>query len=332
MDLSKLLQVEAQKSNPNQKKVEQNRYGFKGFEKGLICRRFVYKPGETYVHDSKIKLCSNGFHFCYRISDVFSHYRKDFERHEFAIVEPLGELLVGSDKAVTNKLKIHRILTPDEVEKLIEREKSIEEDIDIFSLDIIRELQKTYNFAIGGSCALFLQGLTLDRKKGQCDLDIIMPYYQKFVSGGEILSEVEEFNGKGSGNDYAHTCALTTKDGRFLKMDIKVKPEQPYKIVNYKGNDYKVCDIFTILAAKIKYAQEGNKKHEDDVMSLLSFDLNFNKDKVIPEHLQEDYVFNFFGINKFEDTFEVKLQKLKEAEDLLVAQVENTLKELDEED
>lgn len=184
----------------------------------------------------------------------------------------------------------------------------------------------------GGSCALFLQGLTLDRKKGQCDLDIIMPYYQKFVSGGEILSEVEEFNGKGSGNDYAHTCALTTKDGRFLKMDIKVKPEQPYKIVNYKGNDYKVCDIFTILAAKIKYAQEGNKKHEDDVMSLLSFDLNFNKDKVIPEHLQEDYVFNLVGINKFEDTFEVKLQKLKKAEDLLVAQLENTLKELDEED
>lgn len=270
-------------------------FGFKGFKKGLVCRKFQYSINETYVHDGEISLCNRGFHFCYRLSDVFSHYSKNFARNEFAIVEPQGKLLIGNDKAVTNKLKIHRILTPEEIEIILEREQAEEYEKDVFCLDLVYELQQKYNFAIGGSCALFLQGLTLERKKGQTDFDIIMPYYQRFTGSGELVDEIEEFNGKPSGNDYSHTFALTAKDGRFIKLDVKIKPEQTYKIVSYKGKEYKVCDIMTILAAKIKYAQEGNKKHQEDIMSLLLFDKGCSSNKNEPEYLKEDYILKLLG-------------------------------------
>lgn len=257
-------------------------YAFKGFKKGLVCtpgwnKKFEYKLGETYVHDGRIGLCSAGFHYCYRMSDVFSHYSNN-DDHVFAIVEPSGEILTGSNKAVSSKLKVLKVLTKEEVKEFVEIEQDEELEKDVFCLDIIKKLQEKYQFAIGGSCALFLQGITLDRAKGSVDFDIIMPYYQKFdeedFSDDNFIDGVEEFDGKGSGNDYAHTFAITTKDGRFVKLDVKIKPEQQYTTVDFKGFKYKVCDILTILEAKVRYALAGNHKHKQDVLSMIQYDKN----------------------------------------------------------
>lgn len=45
--------------------------GFKGFNKGMVCREKVYTEGETYEEDIA-ELCSNGMHFC----DEPSHKRQ----------------------------------------------------------------------------------------------------------------------------------------------------------------------------------------------------------------------------------------------------------------
>lgn len=254
------------------------KYYFKGFEKGLKCRKFQYKEGETFTHVGDISLCTRGFHFCEKISDVFSFYNKNFEKNEYAIVEPLGEIKKSNDKCVTNILKIVKVLTPQEVLSIELSEKKEYYENDVFCLDVLRELQKKYVFSIGGSTALFLHNIILDRKSNDIDFDIIMPYYQKIVvdpdtkddNDSNLIDEVEEFDAKSSGNDFSRTYCLTTKDGRFLKLDVRIKPEQPYEVVKYGESEYKVCDILTILEAKIRYATQGNKKHKNDIMNILN--------------------------------------------------------------
>lgn len=281
LQLSELSHKKASSSSYNDREVKPKvrQYAFKGFKEGLICnlgwnKKFEYKVGETYTHEGRIGLCSSGFHYCYRMSDVFNHYSNN-PKHVFAIVEPSGEILTSSDKSCSSKIKVVKILTPEEIKQFIDLEEDEKYERDIFCLDIIQQLQEKYNFAIGGSCALFLQGITLDRKKGSVDFDIIMPYYQKFDLADftdENIEGIEEFDGKGSGNDYAHTFAITTKDGRFIKLDIKIKPEQKYTTVDFKGFKYKVCDILTILEAKVRYAMQGNDKHKQDVLSMIQYD------------------------------------------------------------
>jgi hypothetical protein len=112
-----------------------------------------------------------------------------------------------------------------------------------------------------------------------------MPYYQKFVTeidsdDDNVIDEVEEFDGKSSGNDFSRTFCLTTKDGRFIKLDVRIKPEQPYDIVKYGEHEYKVCDVLTLLDAKIKYALQGNKKHKDDMMHILNISKTNPKNQI----------------------------------------------------
>lgn len=244
--------------------------GYKGFNQGLKCLSYTYEVGKVHEYSDKISLCAKGFHFCQKLGDVFNYYSdRPYYNHVFAVVEALGEIKTGGNKSVTDKLKVIKILSKEEINVILAEEKKEELDNDIFCLDIIRELQKDYNFSIGGSAALHLQGLTLERNKGQIDFDVVMPYYQKIV-GYAGKYEVEEFDAKSSGNDFSITYALTTPDGRFLKLDVRIKPEQNYDLVEYKEHTYKCSDLFTILAAKIKYASEGNSKHKQDVLFLLN--------------------------------------------------------------
>ena len=90
--------------------------GYKGFDKGLTCRGFQYKVGETYKHDGEIILCKVGFHFCKNIADVAYYYtHKD---SEFAEIEAIGKVVEGDNKCVTNKIKIIRIINQSEFYEL----------------------------------------------------------------------------------------------------------------------------------------------------------------------------------------------------------------------
>jgi len=88
--------------------------GYKAFNKGLKCRGFQYKIGETYTTDKDIKLCDTGFHFCQNPLDVLGYYDlvdSDANLTEFAKVESTGEVKTGDNKSVTNKITIKSKLT-----------------------------------------------------------------------------------------------------------------------------------------------------------------------------------------------------------------------------
>ena len=76
------------------------------------CRNQTYKVGKTYTSD-KLKICFYGMHYCDNMEDTLNYYdtTKDFTLLE---VEILGDVETKGNKSVTNKLKVLRIVPPDE--------------------------------------------------------------------------------------------------------------------------------------------------------------------------------------------------------------------------
>ena len=93
--------------------------GYKVFNPNWSCRGFQYKVGETYEMDEKPQLCDVGFHFCKRIADCFNFYRFN-PNNKVAEIEALGDIDTdGGVKSCTNKIKIVRELTWQEVLDLV---------------------------------------------------------------------------------------------------------------------------------------------------------------------------------------------------------------------
>ena len=79
--------------------------GYKGFEKGLVCRGKQYAENTVFEED-KAEICNSGMHFCELPHQVFEHYSPG-ENHEFAEVEALDEVFTADNrKYCTKKLKI----------------------------------------------------------------------------------------------------------------------------------------------------------------------------------------------------------------------------------
>ena len=83
--------------------------GFKGFDKGLVCRGKQYKEN-TVFEEKSAEICKSGMHFCENPFDVLEHYdlvNTDGSFNDFAEVEALDECLTDDNKKYcTKRLKI----------------------------------------------------------------------------------------------------------------------------------------------------------------------------------------------------------------------------------
>ena len=83
--------------------------GYKGFEKGLVCRDKQYAEN-TIFEEAKAEVCSSGMHFCKNPLDILDYYPlfdKKGDMTEFAEVEALAECKTNDNKKYcTTKLKI----------------------------------------------------------------------------------------------------------------------------------------------------------------------------------------------------------------------------------
>ena len=83
--------------------------GFKGFNKGLICRDKQYAEN-TVFEEAEANICKNGMHFCKTPFDVLDYYPlfdDNGAQNEFAEVEALDETKTDDNKKFcTKKLKI----------------------------------------------------------------------------------------------------------------------------------------------------------------------------------------------------------------------------------
>ena len=87
--------------------------GYKGFNKGLICRGKKYEEN-TVFEESNAEICRSGMHFCENPFDVLTYYpfvSDNSELNEFAEVESLAEVETDDEKKFcTKKLKVGKKL------------------------------------------------------------------------------------------------------------------------------------------------------------------------------------------------------------------------------
>ena len=83
--------------------------GYKGYNKGLICRGKQYAEN-TVFEEENAEICKSGMHFCENPFDVLDYYgyvNDKAELNEFTEVESLGDCLTNDNKKyTTKKLKI----------------------------------------------------------------------------------------------------------------------------------------------------------------------------------------------------------------------------------
>lgn len=92
---------------------------YKAFNPDMTCRGFQYEIGKTYEIEGEPIMCARGFHACMKLESVFYYY-SNYNKPILCEVEILGDVVYGKndeDKIVTNKIKIVRELTKEEVEQ-----------------------------------------------------------------------------------------------------------------------------------------------------------------------------------------------------------------------
>ena len=95
--------------------------GYKGFDKDLKCRGFQFEVGQTFEISEDPVICQKGFHFCEKLNDVNEYYRMSASR--VCEVEALGSIVKDGNKCATNKIKVVRELTREELESLTDNFK-----------------------------------------------------------------------------------------------------------------------------------------------------------------------------------------------------------------
>lgn len=97
--------------------------GYKVFNPDWTCKGFQYEVGKTYEEYVDLKCCERGFHFCERAADCFNYYSFDPE-NKVAEVEAIGKVVTEGDKSCTNKIRIVREITWEEVLRIVNTGKS----------------------------------------------------------------------------------------------------------------------------------------------------------------------------------------------------------------
>ena len=92
------------------------------------CLTLTYEVGKTYTFEGELKMCSQGFHFCKEMKDVFGYYGYNNNNFVMLEIEVLGKTIDDEyDKSVTNKLKVLRVVPSEEYEDLVKDSESLYE-------------------------------------------------------------------------------------------------------------------------------------------------------------------------------------------------------------
>lgn len=95
----------------------------KGFDENLKCRDYQFEIGKVYdtgAKDDELELCSDKvFHFCKSLEKVHNHYSANPQKNNrFCEIEVLGRLIEDEEKCGSNKIKIVREITGQELHEL----------------------------------------------------------------------------------------------------------------------------------------------------------------------------------------------------------------------
>lgn len=258
-----------------------------------------YAVGELFkAEDSSkpVKLATNSvIHFYDTFEAALNH--NSYGEKSVVEVKPLpGETTVQDrNKCGSRYLEFVRKIPKATIERYTRWVKYVESRQDILDnhkLDLIRELQTRHpELILCGSAAVFLlTGKVYERnsKHPVHDLDFITPYYIRIEGDPEVkldsaYKELDIFDDEGnetaklgvlkvshrdkwgSGNDFDEVVYVNN-----VPVDLAVNPSNKYEYVTFRGFRYKVASLASILEAKLKYANQGNSKHMQDINDLIN--------------------------------------------------------------
>ena len=78
----------------------------------------TYELNKEYEIEGKLIMCENGYHFCNELFNVYYYYPSDSRVFEIDTLD--GEIIEKGDKYCTNKIKIIKEISEDEINKYIE--------------------------------------------------------------------------------------------------------------------------------------------------------------------------------------------------------------------
>ncbi len=89
--------------------------GYKVFNPDWTCKGFQYEVGKSYEMEKEPIACKQGFHFCKKLIQCYAYY--DFNKeNKVAEITAYGKIDAAEDgKICTNKIKIERALSWEEV-------------------------------------------------------------------------------------------------------------------------------------------------------------------------------------------------------------------------
>lgn len=289
------------------KKEIKKRY-FKGFDSELKCLDMQFQIGGIHSAKNTTgtpAICTDKvIHFCTNIKDVHKYYSILNERDTNRLCEvrpiPGHEIVSDScgDKFGCRHIEVLREIPKETVKRYARFTKYLQSRqviLDNHKLPMIQELQRRYpQLILCGSAAVFLHtGKVYDRNSNSAihDLDFVSPYYIRlegddehklsetfnklweddygFDEGGVETAKhntlkVSNRDKWGSGNDFDECVYINN-----VPVDIAVNPAQKYEYITFQGFRYKVATLSSILEAKLRYANQGNAKHSQDIMDLI---------------------------------------------------------------
>ena len=94
--------------------------GYKALNKDMstLYGNIVYELNKEYEIEGKLIMCENGYHFCNELFNVFNYYLSNSRVFEIDTLD--GEIIKKGDKYCTNKIKIIKEISEDEINKYIE--------------------------------------------------------------------------------------------------------------------------------------------------------------------------------------------------------------------
>lgn len=101
--------------------TQESVYGFKAFNSDMTCRNKQYSIGQTNIEDCMPIPCEQGMHFCTTLMDVYHYYFLEPDTKIAIVKSEPGAITVTStfNKFCTNKLKVFRLLSGEEIVSLL---------------------------------------------------------------------------------------------------------------------------------------------------------------------------------------------------------------------
>ena len=91
--------------------------GFKMFDADWKCQGYQFEVGKTYELEGDLVMCQHGFHFCEKLEDCFNYYEA-VTWNRIAEVEALGKVITDGNKSCTNKIRIIKALSFNELKSV----------------------------------------------------------------------------------------------------------------------------------------------------------------------------------------------------------------------